>query len=264
MKKRKILRPIHYNRGIEAKYRSRLEKLIEAMTNSYEYWLKATYRKQAPAMASDRLPSKTAIQMLDDLAKRWIDKFDYFAPLISETYHDSMLKAHDASFKSALDDAGWAVEFKMTEPMRDAMNASIAENIALIKTIPVQYHSQVEGAVLRSYAAGRDLQQMVSDIQAVNPVTLNRATLIARDQSNKLNGTIAKARQLEVGITKALWMHSHAGKEPRPDHLAADGREYEIEKGCYISDEYINPGYMINCRCTSRPILPGLEKIKRK
>jgi hypothetical protein len=37
MKKRKILRPIHYNRGIEAKYRSRLEKLIEAMTNSYEY-----------------------------------------------------------------------------------------------------------------------------------------------------------------------------------------------------------------------------------
>ena len=80
--------------------------------------------------------------------------------------------------------------------------------------------------------------------------------LIARDQSNKANAVVSRARQLELGITDAIWMHSHAGKNPRKDHVAANGKRYKIAEGCLISGEYIQPGEEINCRCTSRPILP--------
>jgi len=109
---------------------------------------------------------------------------------------------------------------------------------------------------MRSYSNGRDLQTMVSEIKDLYPAAANRAVLIARDQSNKANAVVNRARQLDLGITRAKWMHSHGGKEPRKDHLAADGKEYDIAKGCLISGEYIQPGQMINCRCTSRPILP--------
>ena len=83
-----------------------------------------------------------------------------------------------------------------------------------------------------------------------------RAELIARDQSNKANAVVNRARQMELGITEAIWMHSHAGKTPRPDHFKANGTVYKIAEGCKISGEYIQPGEEINCRCTSRPVLP--------
>ena len=43
---------------------------------------------------------------------------------------------------------------------------------------------------------------------------------------------------------------------PRPDHVAANGKRYKIAEGCLISGEHIQPGEDINCRCTSRPVLP--------
>ena len=110
--------------------------------------------------------------------------------------------------------------------------------------------------MMRSYTQGRDLETMVKDLKALYPKASRRAVLIARDQSNKANSVVQRTRQMELGITEAIWMHSHAGKEPRPDHVAANGKRYKIAEGCLISGEYIQPGYEINCRCTSRPVLP--------
>ena len=109
---------------------------------------------------------------------------------------------------------------------------------------------------MRSYAAGRDLSTMVKELKQLYPAASHRAELIARDQSNKANAVVNRARQMELGITEAIWMHSHAGKNPRPDHVAANGKRYNIAEGCKISGEFIQPGEEINCRCTSRAILP--------
>ena len=161
--------------------------------------------------------------------------------------------------RMALKDAGLAVKFNFTPAMRDAFNASLAENIGLIRSIPQQYLEKVSGIVNRSYVMGRDLQTMVREIQALYPVTKDRAILIARDQSNKANAVVNRTRELELGITDAIWMHSHAGKVPRPDHVAANGRRYKIAEGCLISGKYIQPGEEINCRCTQRAVLPSIQ-----
>lgn len=258
----KVVRSTSANRGIEAKYRKSMQQMIAEMHGSVEYWLTAAYRKEPPRMlalveqAQDAFPSEKIKKVIDELAKRWITKFDEWAPRIAQAYLQSMFKASDMSFRQALKDAGWSVEFKMTPTVRDAFNASLQENISLIQSIPEQHLQQIEGTVMRSYAAGRDLQSMVKGIKAIYPVTQRRAELIARDQSNKANAVINRTRQMELGITQAKWMHSHAGKTPRPDHVAADGKIYNIADGCLIFGEYIFPGEAINCRCTSRPILP--------
>lgn len=252
----KTVRPIHANRSIERRYKLRLTQLIDEMAASVEYWLRAEYRKAPPRMAQDATPSQQIAKTLRELAERWIAKFDDYAPRIAEAYLTSMFKASDSAFRMALKDAGWAVEFKMTPTVRDAFQASLAENVGLIKSIPEQYLTQVEGVVMRSYSAGRDLETMVKDLRELYPKAARRAELIARDQSNKANATINRARQMELGITEAIWMHSHAGKTPRPSHVAANGKRYKIAEGCYIDGEYILPGTEINCRCTSRAVLP--------
>ena len=126
-------------------------------------------------------------RILDDLAKRWIARFDEWAPKIADAYLQGMFKASDSAMRQALKDAGWAVDFKMTPAVRDAFNASLQENVGLIRSIPEKYLQQVEGVVMRSYTTGRDLETMVKDLKQLYPGASNRAVLIARDQSNKAN-----------------------------------------------------------------------------
>lgn len=260
--KPKTVRAVHANRGIEAKYRKTLQRMIAEMHGSVEYWLTAGYRKAPPRMAAlvehaqDASPSDRIRKILDELAKRWIDRFEEYAPKLAEAYLQGMFKASDSAFRQALKEAGWTVEFKMTPAIRDAFNASLNENVGLIRSIPEKYLQQVEGVVMRSYSAGRDLETMVKDLKQLYPGASHRAELIARDQSNKANAVVNRARQMELGITEAIWMHSHAGKTPRPDHVAADGKRYKIAEGCKIDGEYIQPGEEINCRCTCRAVLP--------
>lgn len=261
-KQPKTARAVHANRGVEARYRKQLQALIALMQGSVEYWLTAGYRKEPPRVAKlveqaqDASPSNRIKKVLDQLAQRWIDRFEEAAPKIAEAYLRDMFKASDSAFRAALKDAGWTVEFKMTPAVRDAFNASLNENISLIKSIPQKYLQQVEGVVMRSYSAGRDLETMVKDLRTLYPAVYDRAELIARDQSNKANAVVNRTRQMELGITEAIWMHSHAGKNPRPDHVAANGKRYRIAEGCNISGQFIQPGEEINCRCTSRPVLP--------
>ena len=201
-------------------------------------------------------PSAEVMRIFEDLADRWLKKLDDEAPVIADSYVTRMYKASDSAFRAALADAGWAVKFSMTPAMRDALGATTAENIGLIRSIPEQYLQQVQGVVMRSYSAGRDLETMVKKIKALYPKAAHRAELIARDQSNKANAVITRTRQLELGITEAIWLHSHAGKNPRPDHVAANGKRYKISEGCLISGKYIQPGEEINCRCSCRAVLP--------
>jgi SPP1 gp7 family putative phage head morphogenesis protein len=261
--KPKVLRAIHANRGVQAKYRKDMQKLIAEMQGSIQYWLAAAYRRSPPRMAGlveqaqdAASPALKIKKILAELARRWIKRFDDSAPKIAEAYLLGMFKTTDSAMRQALKEAGFSVEFTMTPAVRDAFNASLAENVGLIRSIPENYLQQVEGIVMRSYSAGRDLQTMTKELKLLYPKASHRAELIARDQSNKANAVVNRARQMELGITEAIWMHSSAGKTPRPDHVAANGKRYNIAEGCKISGEFIQPGAEINCRCTSRPILP--------
>lgn len=254
--KPKTVRAIHANRGVEARYRKALEGLIKEMSNSAEYWLAAQYRKAPPEIAEDALPAAEMAAKVREVSKRWIARFNAMADDIAKRFAAGAIKATDNSFQNALRDAGWAVDFKMTRAMQDVAKAAVVENVALIKSIPQQYFMEVEGIVMRGYSRGRDLQEITTELRSRYGITKRRAVLIARDQSNKLNAVTTQARRQELGITEAIWQHSHGGKEPRKSHVAADGRKFEIAKGCLIDGKYILPGEEINCRCVSKSVLP--------
>ena len=257
----KTARPVRANQGLRLRYQAQMLALIEEMNASVLHWLAAQYNDAPPAiLADDALPSREMQKRMRELAARWIKRFDKAAPKIAEAYLQGQFKATDSAMMMALRDAGFAVKFTMTAGMRDALAASLDENVGLIRSIPQQYLQQVEGIVSRAFANGQGLDVMVKRLQALYPKARGRAALIARDQANKANAVIVRARQMELGITEAMWIHSNGGKTPRPSHVkaGAERRRYKIAEGCLIDGEYIQPGELINCRCVSRPILPGL------
>lgn len=250
--KPKTARAIRPNAGTVAAYRSALVRLIDKMGASAAYWLEAQYK-------SDMAMDAATVDMealMRRLAERWQLQFDWYAPRIAEKYAQRMQDGTDKAFRQALKDAGWAVTFRPTPAIRAALAERITENVGLIKSISEVYFGKIEKAVREGYAKGRDLKSMTDEIYRLGEVTRNRAAFIARDQASKADSVVQNVRRQELGITKAVWMHSRAGHEPRPSHVAASGKEYEIAKGMLIDGEYIQPGYLINCRCTSKSVLP--------
>jgi hypothetical protein len=264
----KLAKPVISNRGVAIRYRRAIDKEVQAMLDSFEYWLQAAYRKAPPlmAMAQDASPVLVIKKIFAKLSKYWLTRFNKRANEIASYHVGRMFLTSDKALQKVLKDAGWAVDFKMTKEMQDALNANIAANVGLIKSIPAQLLPQIEGVVMRSYSAGRDLKTMVQDIRALHPVTQKRAALIARDQSNKANAVVNRTRCLQLGITEAKWMHSSAGKKPRKSHVEANGKIYDIEKGCKIDGDYIQPGELINCLPYDSPLefFPNSRKFYRR
>lgn len=191
----------------------------------------------------------------------WQKNFDEAAPQLAEYFGTSVAERSDAVLRSVLRNGGYSVSFSMTPAATDVMQATIGAQVGLIKSIPQQYLTQVEGAVMRSVQAGRDLGSLAKELQQQFGVTKRRAALIARDQNNKATASITRVRQVELGITEAVWRHSTGGKHLRPKHVAASGKRYDVTKGLPIGDQgqWVFPGEEINCRCVSCSVVPGLS-----
>ena len=249
--------------GHEAEYRRRMLRLIDDMGRSTDYWLSAQYRRTPPLTAMDETPAEALQREVKALGKQWTGRWTAAADKLAAWFATSIDKRSSRVMQRILREAGIAVEFRMTASMRDVIGAIVNENVGLIRSIPQQYLAQVEGIVMRGVQNGRDAHSVSEALQKQLGVTRRRAALIARDQNNKATASLARARQLEAGITEAIWMHSHAGNEPRPSHVKA-GQEharYSIAQGWYDPHEkrFIQPGELINCRCIGRPIVVGFS-----
>jgi uncharacterized protein with gpF-like domain len=259
---RNILKPLLPNAGLEMAYRSKMQSLIDDMHRSVVYWVSAGYRANPPEMALDASPAAELRKIMQRLGRYWNKRFADLAPALAAYFAENASDRVSSTLLSMLKASGIAVSFKLTAEVNDVLQATIGEQVGLIKSIPQQYLGTVEGMVMRSVQTGRDLKQLTDDLTHAFGITKRRAAFIALDQNNKATATIKRARELELGITKGVWMHSHAGKDPRPEHQKWDHEEYDIEKGKWseVDKCYVWPGTAIRCRCIGRPIIPGLTR----
>lgn len=255
------MEPVRPNAGTEARYRRQLQALVKAMAASVLKTLRRVYAANEPEIAKDELPYAELKRAVRKLSRRWQRKFDEAAPQLADYFAQAANKRSATQLKRILKEGGFTVEFKMTRAARDVLGASIAEQVSLIKSIPEKYFTDIEGAVMRSVSAGRDLKSLTDNLQKNYGVTHRRAAFIARDQNNKATAALTRVRQQEIGVTEAVWVHSGGGKTQRPSHVAASKRQqrYDVTKGWWDPDveQFIFPGELPNCRCVSRPVIPG-------
>lgn len=286
------LKPVRPNLGVEAEYRRRVKKLLSEMHKSVVYWIAARYgqnepliaqdgtitfsstnegvksvegvrvtRMPSPVLALDEIPANELRAALRALSKRWLRNFDELAPALAKYFSLATNKRTDAALAAILKKGGFTVDFKMTKAMRDVVNATTAANVGLIKSIPQKYLGEVEGAVMRSIQEGRNLGDLTTMLQETYKVSERRAALIAKDQNNKATSSMNRARQIELGVTQAKWRHSGGGRKPRPQHVAMDGKLYDVKKGMWdpVEKAFVFPGMLVNCRCVSIAVIPGFE-----
>lgn len=254
--------PVAPSAAIRTAYQSRLVDAVDQMAASVHADLVPAYRSARASspivtLATDASGPRILQDAVRRLSRLWLKRFDRLAWKLSDWFAKSVEERSTVGLRESLRTAGFTVRFKPTRAMNDAAAAVTAENVALIKSIPEQYLKSVEGAVMRSVQTGRDLASLVEDLQQIDGITKRRAKLIARVQNNQATAAMTRVRRLEAGITKAIWVHTAAGKTWRPDHVAMNGQEYDVATGADVEGRW--PGVAINCHCVDRPVIPGFD-----
>ena len=259
--KPKTLRAIHANRGVEAWYKKQLQCMLKSMNDSMLTHLEAAWKAAPPSVGfgQDASSAATLRKALTKWGDRWLAKYNRAATELAKKFASRSFNTTDNSLRAALADSGFSVQFKPSPGSVEAYRGVIAENVALIKSIPQQYLKAVQTGVWQSAMRGGDLGTLTDEIKAKYGIAHRRAAFIARDQNNKAKAVIENVRRQELGITHAVWQHSGGGKVPRPEHVAFSGKLFDLKKGAYLEGKWVWPGTEPNCRCTSRAVIPGFD-----
>lgn len=138
--------------------------------------------------------------------------------------------------------------------LRDQLQLFSRQNAQLITSIPVQELERVAGVVERGLQEGSRFEVIAEDIQKSFGITRRRAKNIARDQTAKLNSSLTKLRQQELGVEEYEWQT--AGDERvRPTHRANAGKTFRWDDPPAKTG---HPGTDVNCRCVAVPVLEGI------
>ncbi len=265
MQKGAVVKP---SSTIERQYSAVLVAMVKRMNKELLAEIPKAYARRDDEFLSEEIAQDESAAVwlrkyVNRFFSRWQKRFDKMAEARAKWFTEQTEKASTKQIKAMLKESGIAIEFRTTKYVNNILQASMAENVDLIKSIPAQEHDKVLGIVSRGIQAGNDQMFIKEELQKQFGVPEKRARLIARDQSLKAMQSVARARASEAGIKIGVWKHRSGSKVPRKSHLAMNGKEFEIEKGMFDPDpkvqRYIHCGELISCRCSFSPVLSSFD-----
>lgn len=255
-------KPLNHNARAESRYVDALTRLADEMIRVTMIEVRAMFRSEAAKSYFGQDESVTS--KAKALGRSLEDRFEQLFGR-SDDLASSMVSRADKLSKSnlhaSLKELSGGLSLKtdiMTGPLRQSMQAMIADNVNLIRSIGSQYLEKVQGAVLRSITSGNGLQDLIPAIEQQGGIAKRRARNIALDQTRKAYNGINKARMQAVGVQKFEWLHSGGGVHPREDHIRLSGKVFSFDNLPIIDkrtgDRGI-PGQAPNCRCRMIPVI---------
>ena len=278
-------RPLRHSVAIESRYIAALTKLVNQMVAQVEREILPVLREaekdqgatdgfsfdadDSPKKAANKKAASKAAGMVESLQAKFASMFKNRA----HTLADGMMQAVTAESATNLNNTISDLSGKMTVgmgfmdgPVGEVVKGGVAENIALIKSIPDNYMARVAGHLEAAALAGNNMTGLIGKIQDAAGITKRRAKNIALDQTRKAYNTINGARMAAAGVKKFEWVHSGGGQRPRHKHITPvsggglNGGIYELDKppnAAEDGDPPYNalPGQMINCKCTMAPVV---------
>lgn len=254
--------PLHNPVSIELRYSRELRALTRLMTKETDAAVRELFKSPEAKefFAQDASIAMMARGMLNVLTNRFENMFATHAERLARR----MLGAVDEQSKAALNrsfgklaDSLTIKVAEMPPALKTIYEASVSENVDLIKSIPEQYLGKVKGAVNRSITGSGGIGPLITEIKKYDGMTDRRAKNIALDQTRKAYQSANVERTKAAGIKKGIWVHTGGTKEPRPLHRGYNGKEFNLAEGAPVGDngKKVQPGEEVNCRCTFIPVV---------
>jgi SPP1 gp7 family putative phage head morphogenesis protein len=141
--------------------------------------------------------------------------------------------------------------------LRGYMENIVDQNVGLIRSIPEEKLSGLKNKLVAAVTADQPQAEIRDMLKSHYRLTKSRASLIARDQTNKLNGALNQYRQKQIGGKRYVWRTSR-DERVRPDHKRLDGKTFSWDNPPVVNTSTRargNPGDDFQCRCTAEIVL---------
>lgn len=258
--------PVELSKATGIEYNALLKKLVREIKNDVNQLL-PLLRQLAPEYQTDSImvTNDTYVTQITSALRRLVDKwnspeFRGIATRIASQFVRTANNVNGERFSKSMKGFGIDI-FGDDTSLQDYIDASIFDNTRLITSIPEQYLTQVESIVMTNVRAGGRPSSIAKLLQKQFDVTENRAKMIARDQTAKVNGDLSKKRQIASGFEYFEWIDSD-DERVRDRHEFISDKVTAYGKGIYRWDNPplsaqgvpIIPGQDFQCRCTARPV----------
>ena len=140
-------------------------------------------------------------------------------------------------------------------PTGEVMRELLADQVTLIKSIPLQAAKRVHELTLKGIEDGTRFTEIAKEIQRTTQVTESRAILIARTEVGRASTALMQARAAVAGSVGYVWTTSHDG-DVRPSHKAMSGKFVEWDNPPTLDGLTGHAGALPNCRCRPRVVWP--------
>lgn len=258
-----------YPTGIEREYHRVLNRLV----NEIKERIKVYLLPEIPGMVKE-----VEVKTPNDRADGYLDRLQEILLFISRSLNDDVeqtqvaadvvgvqINRFNAQQFDKLKDQAFVVNPFVQEPwLADQLKLFSVQNAQLIKSLPDQELERVAGVVERGLQEGATYSTVAKNIQKSFGITRRRATLIARDQTKKLNSSLTKLRQQEVGVEFYTWQTSD-DERVRASHRVLDGKLCRWDdptvfqdpktkkwvKKSSIGGDPVHVGVAVNCRCNA-------------
>lgn len=238
----KTLKPIKSPRIIERFFIKRLKNLSMDINKSVLYWASARANK-----ARDKNISTQLAFEFNALLRDWEKKSNDIGKILAKkmvlqvkSYVDRNLRGQNNAYTLKT----------LSQLSQNALNAIYSRNLALIQSIPQEIINRYRNAFLNS-VNNFDREQMYKLAREYQLISLRRARMIARDQTQKAVSDFTQARSQQLGFTHYRWVTSHDERVSQ-EHKHLEGRIYAYDNPTAFIDKNKNighPSQRVNCRC---------------
>lgn len=160
-------------------------------------------------------------------------------------------------WRAATQELGRGIKEELARaPTGLALRQMMAENVRLITSLPIEAGDRVQKIIIQGLSGSKRAEEVAKQILKSGHVTKSRATLIARTETARAQGTFTQVRAQSIGADSYIWQTAE-DEDVRASHRKLDGKVFkwndppECDPGIRA-----NPGGTYNCRCIAIPIIP--------
>lgn len=143
----------------------------------------------------------------------------------------------------------------LTAPVGETLRKLQAEQVQLIKSIPLDAAERVHELTLKGIEDSSRAKEIEAEIMRSGDVSASRARLIARTETSRAANNLMESRARHVGSEGYIWRSAGDG-DVRPSHKAMNGKFVAWSAPPTLDGMQGHAGCLPNCRCYSEPVLP--------
>ncbi len=195
------------------------------------------------------------VPTLTDMLRKYAEAF---VPWATATASKMLDEVNTSDLKrwqqmSAEMSAGMKLEVR-NAPTGEIMRRLLAEQVTLIKSIPLDAAQRVHELTIKAVEDGTRAKEIAAEIMRSGDVAKSRAMLIARTETSRAQSNFTQARAQHVGSEGYIWRTSQDG-DVRPSHKAMNGKFVRWNEQPTLDGMTGHAGCLPNCRCWADVVL---------